>query len=545
MDFTFRDALTARLLDATPDLLATQDPHTGRFGEGIWIVTDQNVLFPMAAAWATPGAHYHYPDLLAAIVRGGDALIDDQDERGMWEFRKKDGSTWGPIFMPWTYSRWLRAFGIIREAMSEDARRRWEDALLLGYEGIADTALGRIHNIPAHHAMGLYHAGQLFDNAAWRDQARDFLMRVCEDQHADGYWSEHVGPVVACNFVYAEALGVYHAQSGDCDVLPTLERAASFRAEFVYPDGSRIETIDERNPYHAGAVEGNVGFSFCASGREFLRHQWQHVARITPDTAASFLLYGREGSLPASSDDASRRQAILGRDDAVVRREGPWFVCLSAFVSPLTENRWVQDRQNFVSIYHDRLGLVLGGGNTKLQPRWSNFTAGEMGLLAHEAGDTNPAFAPPPGLVHVPSQIALDAGSLSLELDYGTARTRLTVEILDDARVCLRYDVLERDAADVRAHLTFLPTFGSAAETAAGPLGDLSEEPFAVGDCGGWIAHGGWRLSTPHGAEARWPVAPHNPYRKDGHAEVSEGRLVVSLPFSAENAVHRCVLEAL
>ncbi len=542
MAIEFREALAARLMEATPDLLASQDPDTGRLGEGIWIVTDQNALFPLAAAWETPGANHHCPDLLAAIVRGGDALIDDQDERGMWEFRKKDGSTWGPIYMPWTYSRWLRAFGIIREAMPGDARRRWEDALLLGYEGVADTALRRIHNIPAHHAMGLHHAGQLFDNRAWRDQAREFLLRVCEDQHPDGYWSEHVGPVVAYNFVYAEAIGVYHAQSGDEDVLPTLERAAEFHAEFVYPDGSRIETIDERNPYHPGAVEGNVGFSFSPIGREFLRRQWQHVPHITPDTAASFLLYGREGSLPEAPNDAGRATAVLAQGDALVHREGPWFVCLSAFVSPQTENRWVQDRQNFVSIYHDRLGLILGGGNTKLQPRWSNFTVGDVELLAHEPGDTDPTFAPPPGLTHIPSAIELDAETLSLSLDYGSARTRLTVDIVDDACARLRYEVLDGVATDVWAHLTLLTTLGTAVATGVGPVGDLSEESIVVEECGGWVAHGGWRLATPPGAELRWPVAPHNPYRKDGRAETSEGRLVVSLPFSAETPRHECVL---
>ncbi|MGZ4988655.1 MAG: hypothetical protein ACXWBP_11450, partial [Limisphaerales bacterium] len=51
-------------------------------------------------------------------------------------------------------------------------------------------------------------------------------------------------------------------------------------------------------------------------------------------------------------------------------------------------------------------------------------------------------------------------------------------------------------------------------------------------DTGKWFEHNGWRISIPTGATLRWPVLPHNPYRKDGHADASEGRIVLTLPFS-------------
>src|SRR5690606_4758759 len=64
-----------------PGILATQDPATGRFGTQPFIVTDQNVLWPLAVAWATPptpqrpNPYHHSEELLAAIMAGGDALI--------------------------------------------------------------------------------------------------------------------------------------------------------------------------------------------------------------------------------------------------------------------------------------------------------------------------------------------------------------------------------------------------------------------------------------------------------------------------------------
>jgi hypothetical protein len=177
----------------------------------------------------------------------------------MWEFRKKDGSAWGPIRMPWAYSRWVRTYKHVRHALSAHVKQAWENGLRLGYEGIAGHELNRIHNIPAHHAMGLYCAGEVFERPDWQQQAAQFLHRVADAQSAHGWWAEHDGPVVAYNFVYAEALGVYLSLSGDQAVLPTLERAARYHAEFTYPDGSAVETVDGRNPYHEGVRLGTAG----------------------------------------------------------------------------------------------------------------------------------------------------------------------------------------------------------------------------------------------------------------------------------------------
>src|SRR6185436_13788797 len=40
------------LIDAVPKILETQNKQTGGFGKEPWICTDQNVIFPLAAAWA-------------------------------------------------------------------------------------------------------------------------------------------------------------------------------------------------------------------------------------------------------------------------------------------------------------------------------------------------------------------------------------------------------------------------------------------------------------------------------------------------------------
>src|SRR5262245_21070548 len=106
-DWHFKQQLLPILAEKIPAILKSQDPKTGRFGTGIFICRDQEMIYPLGCAWATKGEgnpYYHSDELLSAIMAGGDALIADQKPNGMWVFRKKDGSEWGDIYMPWTYS---------------------------------------------------------------------------------------------------------------------------------------------------------------------------------------------------------------------------------------------------------------------------------------------------------------------------------------------------------------------------------------------------------------------------------------------------------
>ncbi|NUQ62071.1 MAG: hypothetical protein HUU20_06265 [Pirellulales bacterium] len=549
-DFTYKERLIKDLAGCVPTILGSFDAKTGRFGRGIWICTDQHSMVPLAVAYATKhpeNPYYKKPEILEVIVKAGDALIADADQRGMWVFRKKDGSTWGDIWMPWTYSRWIRTFALVRDDMPADRRKAWEDALTLGYKGISGSCLGHLHNIPTHHAMGLYIAGKTLDRPEWRRQAAEFMAKVIAAQSEGGYWSEGVGPVVAYNFVYIDALGTYYAVSGDQQVLPALEKAALFHRYFTYPNGHNVETVDQRNPYHASVELGNVGFTHTPIGRAYLRNQWAcHQGTLDADLMASLVLYGEEGPLaPTASEDRFVLREGAAEKAAVIR-SGPWFVCLSAYTAPIVNSRWIQDRQNFISVYHDQVGLVLGGGNTKLQPAWSNFTVGDPSLLKHTPGDENPVFTPKGGLIHVPSAARLLAEpGPGLELTYGQETCRIHVRIVDERKVEFQLDSTAKSGQPVAARLTALPRLGRPFETAAGTKGMLDNAPLELTaqQIGGWFGHGGVRLGLPSTATAHWPALPHNPYRKDGRANADEGRIEVRIPWDSEHSTQQVTLE--
>src|SRR3989304_2353571 len=104
-DLVYKGRLLSTLVKQVPEILKTYDAQTGRFGTGIWTCRDQGVMYPLAVAYATnarDNKFYKDPKLLEVIMKAGDALIADANSKGQWVFRKKDGSTWGDIWMPWT-----------------------------------------------------------------------------------------------------------------------------------------------------------------------------------------------------------------------------------------------------------------------------------------------------------------------------------------------------------------------------------------------------------------------------------------------------------
>jgi hypothetical protein len=537
--YFYKHDLLPALVKEIPTILDDQDTATGHFGKGVWIVTDQNVLYPLAVAWSIKDDRnpwYHSDRVLDAITRGGDALIAAQDKKGMWTFRKKDNSTWGQIYMPWTYSRWIRAYSLVREAMAPEKRAAWDKSLIHAFTGIEHEAIKEVQNIPAHDAMALYLAGKVFNRPEWSTTATNFLHKVADAQYPGGYWTENIGPVVGYNFVYVDLMGAYYGMSHDPAILPVLKRAAEFHANFTYPDGSAIETIDERQVYHAGVSGQGVGFSFTPLGRGYLRRQMQLLKRSPgADVLAGLLLYGEEGE----TEDApglGDRHYVSPDKLSLVHGEKGWCVCLSAYTAPVPTSRWIQDRQNLVSVFHPAVGLILGGGNTKLQPRWSTFTAGDVNLLFHKAGEEEPNFIPPAGLRHTPTNAALTSDGVGLALQYDANRTRVTVDLPSSTTARLTYTLDSDPTGTVEAHAPLMPAMGKEWRTASGKTGTLTTDSIHLSaeDAGGWIEHDGWRAVMPKGSQLDWPILPHNQYRKDGRAEAAEGKLVVTMPLKSK-----------
>ncbi|MFO7948472.1 MAG: hypothetical protein R6V19_16840, partial [Armatimonadota bacterium] len=429
-----REYFIDSLLDDIPGIIDSYKPETGHFGGTPWICTDQNVLFPLSVAWTLDhpdNPYYHDDEVLEMIGQGGIALVEAQDDAGRWRFDKRDGSYWGQIHMPWTYSRWIRAYDLVGDALPDEVRETWEKGLKLGFGAIAKAYPDSgVHNIPTHRAMALYIAGECFDNDDWKQRARQFMAKAVEKQDPVGFWSEHFGPVITYNYVYSDSLGIYYAYSKDPVVLDALKRAAHFHSATLWPDGSPVSCIDERVIYHKSIRIGNPGFAHTPEGRGYLlaqmrRYAGENMQLIDADMAAALLLYGSDGEVVMPGDMADEGVITLGDNDALIRRgdtlpqdrADDWSWAFSAYATSPPDNRWIQDRHNLVDVFHADLGLVAGGGNTKLQPYWSTFTLGDPSLLSHTPGETHPDFTPDIDLAWTPAEASVSRDGDLTRLD--------------------------------------------------------------------------------------------------------------------------------
>ncbi len=436
-----RDYLIRSLVEGIPAILNSYDPETGRFGGGLWNNRDQNRIYPLAAAWSIEhpdNPYYRSEEVLEAVGKGGVALVEAQDEAGRWRYDKKDGSYWGQDHTPWTYSRWIRAYDLVGDALPDDVRETWERGMTLGFRVMSQYFPdARVHNKPAHRAMALYIAGEVLGNDDWRQRASRFMAKVVEAQDPGGFWSEHVGPVVGYNFVYSESLGLYYHYARDPVVLDALARAARFHAAILWPDGSSVACIDNRS-VHSGEIRiGNAGFSHTPEGRGYLLAQIARYARdetgrparlLRPDAAADLLLYAAEGEVVMPDEIGEDGVSMLGDSDALVRRGDPWSWALSAYTAEVSASRWIYDRQNLLELFHADLGLVAGGGNTKAQPMWSTFTLGDTSLLNPTFGAEEPNFTPEIDLAWTPLRASVshlaDRSRLQATMTPPTRRER-------------------------------------------------------------------------------------------------------------------------
>lgn len=524
----YRPMLLQTMADAVEEALARFDEATGRFitpptgpiapgarPEDLgWIVTNQDIIYALATLYLEPGTRWQGDArLLEVIGRAGDAIREFQDPEGRVEFLKPDGSRWGMTYMGWTNYAWLEAWALLQGHLDQARLDRWREGLTLAHDGQAREIAGlHVHNIPCWKAMSCYRAGTLMGREDWMRAGQALIAAAVEQQCPGGYWAEHGGPTTSYNLVYVHALGLYHIFSEDQAVLPALEAAADFHQTFTYPDGSPVETIDGRVKYHRRInPSAMVSLALVPQGRRLVRYLLERPA-FRDDLSSplgshltSLYHHLRDGAeAPINLDEPSFRTRF--RDWAIVWREGPWFVCASAFVSPPVASRWGQDRQSFLSVWHQDLGLVIGGGNSKNQPGWSSFVT--AGRYLPDAG-----------------RVAGDGRGVLLH--YGDVRCALNLDVRPDAVA------IEASAEGASAvHQMVLRIGRGVALRCASGLEAVTEAPlnWSTREMGDWLEAGGLRMELPAGARLRWPSMPFNPYAIDGAAGHGAEVAVLSAP---------------
>ena len=483
----------------------------------------------------TANPRYRDRDMLALAIRIGD-LLASENERG--KFQDRLDSDWD------TYT-WLEAYRLIQNELDASRRERWKRAILSNVEPLEADAAERldfpwyqspyIGTSPNHYAQWaqlLYLAGELFDRPNWKELGGRILRRFAAvEQSPDGFWGEHtrLGPTIGYNHLTLSAVAFYYEHSKDPVALEALRRALTFHENFTYPDGTPVETMNNRNRYWNVSAWSQFAFTHFSDGRryaEFLS-QFFKPDNLTMDQLgrlAQDALYYHEGPTAPIPQDASRYAWQMSIPGAI-RKTGPWTVSLSGIIeTQAISNQFYLDRQANLSIFHSQLGLIVSGANSKRQSELASFRE----KLA--SGETVS--------MPVSSRLQMNENGDRLSLAFNTFFADLFVAPSSEQELNFRMVIAGKGSPPAEAFATIQLVLhpGESLQTAHRTL-KLSAEPLSLepDEIGGWIRHHGWKLYVDPAARLVWPIYPYNPYQNAPEKTLDHAVASLSVPLKLKS----------
>jgi len=375
-------------------------------------------------------------------------------------------------------------------------------------------------------AAPLYRLGRLLGQADDCRLARRAMHRLCTQQADEGYFPEDTGPAVNYQRVYLFGLCDYHATSGDRFVEPFIARGIEFIARAMYTNLEPIETIDQRNrtgnrigqadspgrPFDACFGRNPLGRRLAerviAALLARLDREPGKVALTEPGLVALAALNYCDG--PKVRALPCQRKAYVERIDdkaGIVRRDG-WLVALSGYYhSNRPGNPFILDRSTNISLFHDRFGLILGGGNDKHKFDAATIELAESGYVHY--------FPPIGGTASV-----FGGRGGQVDLEYGPAVGRIRVTIRSPRLVELIAGAQTTFSDQVNWLNLQIPVGPGATVRIDGRRVRLDKKATDVQTrpVKKWFEPiDGVLIEVVRGGEFRWPVLPWNSYNIPSH----------------------------
>lgn len=473
---------------------------------------------------------YHDPRMLALALRIGDLMAE--------ESRTKDYSSRADS--DWETYMWLETYRLLSDNLGEQRKTSWQKELLKNVQPLEEKCTERMNlawyntpytgTSPNHYSIYasiIYIAGKVFHNERWQSIGKRILHRFAtEEQSPDGYWGELVNsiPTIGYNHLTLGSVALYWEHSHDASVLPALRRATDFHEHFTYPNGEPVEVVNDRNRHWGVSPWGMFAFTNFPDGRRYAQFL---TGFFTPDQMtvdllgrmAQNALYYHEGALkPIPQDQPQYSYRIT--PPAGTTKTGPWIISFSGLIRPqAVNNPFFLDTQGNLSIFHNKLGLIISGANSKRQPGLATFQEKLEGEIHH---------------LPISSRLQMAADTNRLTLAYNTFFVDLYVPAPSEKSVSFRFVIsgIGRPSEESLLNLQLCLKEGETLETAAGRKITLGEEHIELSpqDIGGWIRHHGWTLNVDPTARLLWPVYPFNPYRNKPETSLEHAVGVLTVP---------------
>src|SRR5438876_5852483 len=261
---------------------------------------------------------------------------------------------------------------------------------------------------------------------------------------------------------------------------------------------------------------------------------WGEWTRNGPTTGYDYLtmaggaLYFHEGPTAPIPQDQPRYHHQVSVP-AGIRKSSPWVTCLSGVISTPTTSRWYLDRQGNLSVFHERLGLIITGANSNNQPELATFSEKIGGQVVRTPTS---------------SRLKMADEADQLALAYNSFFAVLEVLPASDRRQEFRFAITPTGRmAEAELNLQLVLKAGEALETATGRKVTLDEKPirWSAEDVGKWVRHRGWTLLLPSGVRLTWPVYPFNPYRNGPETDLTHAVGTVSFALKGKQTISLAV----
>jgi len=492
-------------------------------------------VLPAAVLYALPNRANPWhgsAEMLAFTIAIGDLLVRE-DLAGSFSPRL---DSYRDVY------HWLEAYGLIKGKLDASSAVAWKAALtrnvallvpeLKAWKDVAaytENFLGTSPNHFAWWAATVLTGGVQLGNAEWMELGKSVLRRFATtEQNPDGYWGEHNtnSPTGGYNYLSTLAVGVYWEHTHDPDALEALRRATAFHSATTYSDGNLIELFNDRNRYWEVSPWGQFAFTHFPMGRGYAQMLTRNIPddEIDLDTLGLLgvnALYYHAGPVAPCPQERERYVWRLA-GPAGLRKSGDWSVALCGIVdTPLPRSQWFLERQANLSVFHERVGLILSGANSKHQPELATFgehiadvwetgprggrleqtEAGDLLAVAHNSFSAE-IFVPP---------IALHAESMEIVF-----RINGRGPVPDDAVIGLQLNL----------------TQGKELRSATGKAATVSKDAvvWASAELGGELGHADWSLAVDSEASLQWPVFPYNPYRNGPETKLEHAVALLRVP---------------
>lgn len=459
---------------------------------------------------------------LDLALRAGDLLAVESDAGRM--------SQW--LNHRWLLAPWIDAMTLLGSELGDERRARWRKEIDKHLAEIAVDVAARenfpqykspfIRTSPNHlsiWASTLHLGGKAFGNRDWETLGGRVMHRfAAQEQSPDGTWGEHstAGPTTGYNYLTTSSVALYAENSNDRDAVAALRRALDFHSHFTWPDGTPVEVVNDRQRHGAPSPWGHFGFSRFPDGRRYAEFLTERIGAKTLrgealSRIAQNALYFHDGpSAPIPQDQKAWHYPM--KVPGSMRKEGPWWIALSALIATQApRNQFYLDRQGHLSLFHEKVGLIVNGANSKRQPELATFSEKIQGET-----------------YHLPLSGVLDGERLSLAYNSFWADVRVVPKTA--SRVEIAVDITEQgriEEAQLALQLVLKP--GDEIDTAKGRV-RIGSEKVEVEDVGGRIRHRGWTLTVDAPARLVWPVYPFYPYSNGPETSLERAVATLTIP---------------